>query len=149
MTSVADQELVDRVLKASRTIAVVGLSRNPAKTSYAVADYMRRQGYRILPINPFAEEIMDEACFPTLGDVPSSLATEIDIVDIFRPSNELPAVVRDVLDHTPGVSLIWAQLGISNKLAAEMARAAGVPMVQDMCIKVVYGRLAGRGRSRG
>lgn len=146
MTLDEDQDLVVQVLKTSRTIAVVGLSRHPAKTSYGVADYMRRQGYRILPINPFADEIMDETCYPTLGDLPPSLANQVDIVDIFRPSKDLPAVVKDVLDHTPGVALIWAQLGISNEEAAQLARAAGVPMVQDMCIKVEHSRLARGGR---
>lgn len=149
MTSVLDRDFVDRVLRASHTIAVVGLSRNPAKASYGVAHYMRRHGYRILPINPFADEILDETCYPTLGDVPPSLAAEIDIVDIFRPSKDLPEVVQDVLDHVPGVALIWAQLGISNEQAAEKARAAGVPMVQDICIKVEHGRLASRGSVSG
>ncbi len=125
----------------SKVIAVVGLSRDPYKTSRSVTSYMMSKGYRIIPINPLADSLMGQEVYPSLADVPPDVARTIDIVDIFRPSEDLPPIVEAAVANLPNVRVIWAQLGIHNDDAAKIAERAGVPMIQDRCIRVEYGRL--------
>jgi len=122
-------------------IAVVGLSRNPAKTSRSVTSYMMSKGYHIVPINPLADSLMGEDAYPSLADLPPDVAEIIDIVDIFRPSEALPPIVEAAVNNLPSLRVIWAQLGIRSEEAAKVAERAGVPMIQDRCIRVEYGRL--------
>lgn len=136
-----DDRSIRRILIESKVIAVVGLSRDPAKTSRSVTKYMISKGYQIVPINPSAESLMGETAYPSLSDIPAKLAGMIDIVDIFRPSGDLPPIVEDAVAGLPNLKAIWAQLGIRNDVAASLAEQAGVPMIQDRCIRVEYGRL--------
>ncbi|MGQ9557799.1 MAG: CoA-binding protein [Desulfurispora sp.] len=132
----ADQQ-IKAILQEARTIAVVGLSDKPQRDSYRVAEYLQRQGYRIIPVNPTIECVLGERSYPSLAAVPGP----VDIVDIFRRSEEVPPVVAEALEKKP--RLIWLQRGVVSPQAAELAAAAGVPLVMDRCLKVEHGRLLG------
>jgi predicted CoA-binding protein len=136
-----DDVAIRQVLGDSKLIAVVGLSRDPTKTSRSVTAYMMSKGYRIVPVNPLAESLMGEKVYPSLADLPQGLAETVDIVDIFRPSEDLPPIVEDALESLPNLKMIWAQLGIHNAEAAKAAEGAGIPMVQNRCIRVEHARL--------
>jgi len=135
------QEEIRSVLESYRTVAVVGLSRNPAKASYRVAQYLQSVGYRIIPVNPFVDEVLGEKSYKSLLDVPET----IEIVDIFRPSEDVPAIVEEAIKlknrlGTPKV--IWMQLGIVNEEAARRAKEAGFKVVMDRCMMVEHRRLS-------
>ena len=135
------QDEIKSILETYRTVAVVGLSRNPAKASYCVAQYLRSVGYRIIPVNPFVDEILGEKSYKSLLDVPET----IEVVDIFRPSEEVHAIVEEAIElksrlGTPKV--IWMQLGIVNEEAARRAKAAGFKVVMDRCMMIEHRRLS-------
>lgn len=135
------QEEIRSVLKSCRTVAAVGLSRNPDKDSYRVAHYLQSVGYRIIPVNPFANEILGEKCYNSLLDIPET----IEIVDIFRPSEDVPPIVEEAIEikkkrGTPNV--VWMQLGIVNEEAARQAREAGFTVVMNRCMMVEHRRLS-------
>jgi hypothetical protein len=136
-----DDDAIRNVLQESKVIAVVGLSRDPTKTSRSVTSYMMSKGYQIVPINPLANSLMGEDAYPSLADLPPEKAEIIDIVDIFRPSEALPPIVEAAVDNLPNLRVVWAQLGIRSEEAARLADRAGVPMIQDRCIRVEHGRL--------
>ncbi len=129
---------IKQILDAAKVIAVVGLSRDPSKTSRRVTAYIESQGYEIIPINPTADEIMGRKAYPSLSALPEAIAARVDMVNIFRPSHDLPAVVDDALASIPNLKSIWAQLGIAHDDAQEAARRAGIDMVQDRCIMVEH-----------
>ena len=118
-------DLVDEQLRNSKTIAVVGLSDNPARDSHRVSSYMQSQGYRIIPVNPMIEEALGEKSYPDLKSVPEP----IDMVDIFRRSELVPPVVDEAI--AVGVRYIWMQDGVINPEAAAKAEAAGIPVIMD------------------
>ncbi|WDL99311.1 CoA-binding protein [Alicyclobacillus sp. ALC3] len=122
------------ILKRSKTIAVVGLSDNPNRDSYAVAQQMQRHGYRIIPVNPTIGEVLGEKSYPSLADIPDDV--EIDIIDIFRRSDALKAVVEEAVKTDAPV--IWAQEGVYDEEAAKIAADHGKTMVMDRCIKVMH-----------
>ncbi len=122
------------ILGSSKTIAVVGLSSNPARPSYGVAEYLQRQGYRIIPVNPNEREVLGEKAYARLEDVPE----KIDIVDVFRRPENLPGVAQSAIGI--GAKVLWMQLGIENKVAAEKARKAGLVVVEDACMLVEHKR---------
>ena len=122
------------VLTRARTIAVVGLSDKPDRDSHEVAQYLQRQGYRILPVNPMLSEVLGERAYPSIGAIPST--TPIDIVDIFRRSEQVPPLVDEAIAR--GVRTIWMQIGVEHPEAAARARAAGAFVVQNQCIMVAH-----------
>jgi len=124
------------ILKKYKTIAVVGLSSNPARPSYEVAEYMQRVGYKLIPVNPNEKEVLGEKSYARLEDVPE----KIEIVDIFRRAEDVPPVVESAI--TVGAKVVWMQLGIENAEAAERARAAGLIVVEDACIFVEHRKRA-------
>lgn len=127
-----------------KTVAVVGLSRDPNKDSYNVAEYLKANGYRIIPVNPFAEEIMGEKCSKSLLDVPDEIQKTIEVVDVFRPSRDILPIVEQVvqLKQEHGrPQLVWMQLGIINNEAAEPAEKAGIEAVMDRCMMIEHKRL--------
>ncbi len=128
-----DDATVRRML-AARTWAVVGCSDDPGRTSYAIAEFLQRNGKRIIPVNPHCIEILGETCYPSLADVPEP----IDVVDVFRRS----AVAGETADAAiaVGAKAIWFQLGVVDEAAYERARAAGVDMVMDTCPKIEWAR---------
>ncbi|WP_256299526.1 CoA-binding protein [Haloarchaeobius salinus] len=120
------------------TIAVVGCSTTPGKAAHDVPKYMQAQGYDVVPVNPFADEILGERAYDSLDEVDH----DVDIVDVFRPSEEIPGIVDDVLERDD-VQALWLQLGIADDEAAARAEDAGLLVVQNKCIKVEHSRLRG------
>jgi predicted CoA-binding protein len=116
------------VLTKYKTIAVVGLSSNPARPSYGVTEYMQSSGYQIIPVNPNETDVLGEPSYASLDEVPQKL----EIVDIFRRAEEVPPVVDAAI--RAGAKVIWMQQGITHEAAAEKARAAGLTVVMDACI---------------
>jgi predicted CoA-binding protein len=127
------------LLEGARTIAVVGCSPKPERDSHRVAAHLQRVGYRVIPVNPVAEEILGVPSYPDLASIPSEIA--IDIVDVFRRSEHIPAVVDAVLER--GARTLWLQLGCSHPESEARARDAGLEVVSDRCIKVEHQRLFG------
>jgi predicted CoA-binding protein len=123
------------LLLAARTIAVVGASSKSDRPSYGVFARLQRAGYRVIPVNPFETEVHGERAVPTLSDVP----VPIDIVDVFRRSEETPAVAEDAV--RVGAKVLWLQLGIVNERAEAIADAGGLSVVMDSCLAVVVARL--------
>jgi uncharacterized protein len=122
------------VLKRHHTIGVVGLSSDPGRPSYGVAQYMRSVGYRIIPVNPNETEVLGEKCYARLEDVPE----KIEIVNIFRRPEEVSPAVEGAIRI--GAKVVWMQLGIEHRAAAEKARTAGLIVVMDACILVEHKR---------
>ena len=120
---------IEKVLTQYRTIAVVGASSNPERPSYIVADFLKSQGYHIIPVTPKAEKILGETAYPDLISVPEP----IDVVDIFRRSEEVMPVVEQAI--AIGAKAIWMQEGIINEEAAARAREAGLVVIMDRCMK--------------
>jgi uncharacterized protein len=123
------------ILRKYQTIAVVGLSNNPMRPSHGVSEYMKNQGYKIIPVNPGHAEILGEKSYRTLEDIPEP----VDIVNIFRRSEMIPPIVDSAL--AIGAKVIWMQEGIEHEAAAEKARAAGVDVVMNTCILKAHRRL--------
>lgn len=135
-TSTGADVILD-ILKEYRTIAVVGLSANPMRPSFGVSEYMQEAGYRILPVNPNEREVLGEKSYERLEDVPE----KIDIVDIFRRTEEVAAVVESAIGV--GAKVVWMQMGIENEEAAEKARSAGLVVVEDACLSIEHRKRAG------
>jgi len=132
-----DINTLRRILKQTKTIAVVGLSANWWRPSYFAAKYLQEHGYRIVPVNPQYPEVLSEQCYPSLRAIPFN----VDVVDCFRKSEEIPALADDAI--AIGAKVLWMQLGVINQAAAEKARAAGLEVVMDRCMKIEHGRLFG------
>ena len=130
----SDDELRD--VLGLRTIAVVGASTTPGKAAHDIPRYMEQQGYEIVPVNPFADEVLGKRAYDSLADVEE----EIDIVDVFRPSDEVADIVDAALARED-VQVIWTQLDIRDDEAAAKAEADGRRVVQDKCLKVEHQRL--------
>jgi hypothetical protein len=124
------------ILRKYRTIAVVGLSSDETRESLGVAAYMQAAGYRIVPVNPAETEVLGEKAYPTVASIPST----VEIVDVFRRPEALPGVVDDAI--AAGAKVIWMQEGIVNEEAAATARAAGLEVVMDRCIRSEHRRMA-------
>jgi uncharacterized protein len=132
-----DINTLRRILKQTKTIAVVGLSANWWRPSYFAAKYLQEHGYRIVPVNPQYAEVLSEKCYPSLRAIPF----KVDVVDCFRKSEEIPALADDAI--AIGAKVLWMQLGVINHAAAEKARGAGLEVVMDRCMKIEHGRLFG------
>jgi len=130
----SDAEL--RELLGLRRIAVVGCSGTPGKDAHEIPKYLQDNGYDVTPVNPFADEILGEAAYDSLVDVEG----EIDVVDVFRPSEEVSGIVDQAIERDD-VTVVWTQLGIRDDDAAERAEEAGLHVVQDRCMKVEHRRL--------
>lgn len=135
-------DTIAHILQHSRTVAVVGLSPKPERDSFEVAQYMQRQGWRIIPVNPVAaasgQPILGERVYATLTE--AAAANRIDLVDVFRNSDDVPPVVDEAI--AIGAPAVWLQLGIVNDAAMAKARAAGLRTVQDRCLLVEHRRHA-------
>lgn len=118
------RDMLDRY----RIIAVVGLSGNPGRASYMVAEYLKNHGYRIIPVNPTIDCVLGERCYPDLKSIPFV----VEIVDVFRRSDAVPGIVDDAIEI--GARVVWLQMGIVNNPAAKKAREAGLEVVQSKCI---------------
>ena len=131
----ATTEEIKEILQNNKTIAIVGLSADEEKDSYRVAKYMKQHGYRIIPVNPKYTNILGEKCYPDLKSIPE----KIDIVDIFRKPDAIPAIVEESLET--GTKVIWMQLGLCSNASAEKARYAGIKVVMNKCIKVEHANI--------
>ncbi len=132
-----DDDAKRDLLAQARVIAVVGHSDNPARTSYQIAQYLRCAGYTVYPVNPMVTAIDGQPSYASLADVPEP----IDIVDVFRRSENLPEIVQEAV--AAGAKAIWAQLGVYHEAAGRQAAEAGLQVVMDACIKVEHQRLLG------
>ena len=135
---------IPQILQDSKTIAVVGLSNKPERASFGVAEYLQGQGYRIVPVNPqyAGDEILGERVHASLQEAADALAPSgqrIDIVDCFRKSEDIPPLARDAIAIRAGC--LWMQLEIENQAAADLARAAGLDVVMNHCLKIEHRKL--------
>jgi predicted CoA-binding protein len=128
---------VRAILEGMRTWAVVGCSPDPGRDSHRIAALLQRQGYRVIPVNPAAEEILGERCYPSLADIPADAGVEV--VDVFRRSAEAGAHVDEAI--ALGARAVWLQLGVIDPDAIERARAAGLRAVMDRCPAIELPRL--------
>jgi predicted CoA-binding protein len=138
---------IEQILRAARTVAVVGLSSKPERASLEVATYLQEQGYRIIPINPAyaGQDILGETVYATLQEAADALAssgTRIDVVDCFRKAEEMQPMAKDAIDVRAGC--LWMQLGIENQVAADLARAAGLDVVMNHCMLIEHRKLGER-----
>ena len=132
-----DDATLRRILRACRTIAVVGLSADWNRPSYFAASYLQGEGYRIVPVNPKASEILGERCYARLEDIPFA----VDMVDVFRKPADVPPIAASAV--AIGAQCLWQQLGVMNAEADATARAAGLDSVMDRCVKIEHARLFG------
>jgi len=139
MTQLSEEATIETILRQSHTVAIVGLSDNPQRPSYDVAQFLQQQGYRIIPVNPSITEVLGERAYPDLASIPEP----IDVVDIFRRSEAIPPIVEEAVRI--GAKSVWMQMGVSNEQAAEKARAAGLLVVMDRCMMQEAQRLAAGG----
>lgn len=139
--SVSEQEL----LSEADTVAIIGVSRDPTRDSHIVANHLQRNGYQIVPIHPKADTILDETAYGSIGDIPKSLAEVIDVLNVFRPSEEVAGYVEGAIERFPNLVGIWTQKGIRNDDAAESAREHGLTVIQDQCIRTqdLYWKFSG------
>ena len=138
LTRYQDPLTIQRVLYNAKTIAIVGLSKNELRASYFVGYYLKRHGYRVIPVNPREREILGEKSFNSLLDVP----VPVDIVNVFRAPDALPAIAGEAVRI--GAGNLWCQFSVINEEGARIADAGGVSVVMDRCIKVEHARYIGR-----
>ncbi|WP_134725879.1 CoA-binding protein [Paracoccus luteus] len=129
---------IARIVRETKTIAVVGLSPKPERPSHGVARFLQASGYRIVPVNPghAGQTILGEPVYATLSDIPSDI--QVDMVDVFRQSHAVPAIVDEAMAALPGLRTIWTQIGVRHEGAAAKARGAGLTVVQDRCPKIDF-----------
>jgi uncharacterized protein len=132
----SDRE-IRHILETAKTIAIVGVSDKPDRDSYKVANYLQEHGFRIIPVNPTIDSVLDEKSYASVTDIP----VQVDIVDVFRKPDAVVPIAQEAIDS--GASVLWLQLGVVNQEAADKAEAAGLQVVMDRCIKVEHGRLLG------
>jgi predicted CoA-binding protein len=133
------EEAMRELLVGTRAIAVLGVKGDPAEDSHRVAAYLKRAGYRILPVNPKLHRVLEEPCAPSL----SALASAPDLIDVFRAARHLPGHVDEILALPVRPRAVWFQLGIRDDLSAARLEAAGIAVVQDRCLMVDHARLLG------
>ncbi|MBI4794783.1 MAG: CoA-binding protein [Deltaproteobacteria bacterium] len=131
----ADPQVIAEIIKNYRVVAVVGLSTDPGRPSYRVAEYLQQHGFRIIPVNPGCQEILGEKCYPSLRDIPFP----IEVVDIFRKVEAIPAIVEEAIQV--GAKAVWMQLDLVEPESAQKARDAGLQVVMDRCLKVEHARI--------
>lgn len=132
-----DDATLRSIITSARTVAVVGLSDKPERDSNEVARYLQSKGYRIVPVNPLLSEVLGERAYPSLSSIPPEI--HIDIVDIFRRSDQVPPIVEEAIQR--GVRVVWMQLGVENSAAAATATARGLTVVENLCIMQQHRRL--------
>jgi hypothetical protein len=138
LTRYQDPLTIQRVLHHAKTVAIVGLSPNELRASYFVGYYLKRHGYRVIPVNPREPNILGEKSWGSLLDVPEP----IDIVNVFRAPDALPAIAADAVKIK--ASALWCQFTVINEEGARIAEAGGVSVIMDRCIKVEHARYIGR-----
>ena len=125
----------EKILSTFRAVAVVGLSPKPDRPSNRVAKYLKEQGYRVIPVNTYAKEILGETCYPDLSSIPEP----VDVVNIFRRPEAVPPIVEEAIEI--GAKAVWMQEGVINEEAAARAKEAGLLVVMDRCMLKEHGKL--------
>jgi len=133
--SISEDELKRRVLNACKTIAIVGLSDNPQRTSHRIGKYLQDAGYKIVPVNPGIKEALGEKAYPDLASIPF----EVDLVDVFRRQDDIDTVVKDALEIKP--KAVWLQLGLTCPGDKNRVQDAGTALIEDCCMMVEHRRL--------
>jgi predicted CoA-binding protein len=133
-----DVMTIQRVLHTAKTIAIVGLSSNQLRASNFVGYYLKRHGYRVIPVNPRETEILGQTCYPSLRDIPEP----VDVVDVFRAPSAVPEIAADAV--AIGAGVLWCQLGVVNVEGARIAEEGGLTVIMDRCIKFEHARYVGR-----
>ena len=133
--AITDDDALTKIYEETKTIAVVGASANEDKPAHTIPRYLKRQGYRVIPVNPRGGEIIGEKVFERLTDIEEP----IDVVDVFRPSDETPDVARDAVKV--GAKVLWLQEGISSEESEQIASDAGLKVVMDTCMGATHHRL--------
>ena len=133
-----DVMTIQRVLHTAKTVAIVGLSSNQLRASNFVGYYLKRHGYRVIPVNPRETEILGETCYPSLLDIPE----HVDVVDVFRAPGAVPGIAREAVEI--GAGTLWCQFGVISEEGARIAGEAGLTVVMDRCLKIEHARYAGR-----
>jgi predicted CoA-binding protein len=144
----SNEENVREILSKYRNVAVVGLSNDPTRPSYAVAEYLKDHGFRVFPVNPFVTEVLGEKSYKSLLEMPDEIQKTVEILDIFRRSEDVPAIIEQAvrIKEKYGVlQVVWMQLGVINEQAAELARKSGLTVVMDRCMKQEHHRLFSKG----
>ncbi|MEM0117850.1 MAG: CoA-binding protein [Conexivisphaerales archaeon] len=134
----------DEVFDKCKVIAVVGASKNPEKEAHQIPLYLKQNGYQIIPVNPTADLIFGQKAYPTLLQIPDEVALTIDVVDVFRPSDELPEIAEQVIELGRRIGkkyIFWAQLGLENEAAKKKLAEAGFPYVMNSCMMVEHRRI--------
>jgi predicted CoA-binding protein len=132
------------VMRKYKVIAVVGASKNPEKDAYSVPAYLRERGYTIIPVNPTTDNIDGEKTYHSLAEIPQELAEKVEVVDVFRPSEEFPQVADQVAQMKKRAGrpfVFWGQLGLENEEAKKILAAVGVDYVMDKCMRVEHQRM--------
>jgi predicted CoA-binding protein len=133
----SDIEELRRILKQNHTIAVVGLSSQWFRPSFFAAKYLQEHGYRVIPVNPAHTEVLGEKCYASVREIPE----KVDVVDVFRKPEDVPPIAEEAI--AIGANVLWMQLGVVNEEAARRARAAGLDVVMNRCMKIEHARLFG------
>ena len=136
-----DDEALTRILSTHRVVAIVGLSADWHRPSYFAAKYLQAHGYRVIPINPRYRQILGEACYPGLEALPPEVARTIEVVDVFRRSDDVMPIAEQAV--ALGAKVLWQQLGVVNAEADAHVRANGLESVMDRCMKIEHARLFG------
>lgn len=147
MTTNPSEPLLRQILRETKTIACVGVSPNPVRPSHYVGRYLSLKGFRVIPVNPghAGKMLFGEPVVAALSDI----VDRVDMVDIFRRSEAVPAIVDEALVQFPGLKTIWMQIGVQHEEAAAKAEACGVQVIQNRCPKIEYQRLFGELRMGG
>ena len=138
LTRYQDPQTIQRVIHTAKTVAIVGLSPNELRASHFVGYYLKRHGYRVVPVNPRETEILGEKTVPTLQDVPG----HVDIVNVFRAPDAVPGIAADAV--AIGAGSLWCQFGVISEEGARIAEAGGLSVIMDRCLKVEHARYIGR-----
>jgi predicted CoA-binding protein len=137
------QNEIREILTKHKTIAIVGLSREHNKDSHRVSAYLKKHGFRIIPVNPFADKILGEKSYKSLLDIPAEIQKTMEVVDVFRPAKDVPPIVEQAIKLKAMYGkphVVWMQLGIVNEQAAEMAKKAGLTVVMNKCMLIEHKR---------
>lgn len=145
--TLADDATLRRILTTARCIAVVGVSSNSVRPSYFVARYLGLRGFRVIPVNPgiAGQTLFGETVRASLADCPP----EVDMVDIFRRSDQVPPIVAEAISHLPNLRTVWLQIGVQSQAARDLAQAQQLEFVENRCPKIEYQRLFGELRRGG
>ena len=133
-----DPLTIQRVIHSAKTVAIVGLSGNHLRASYFVGFYLRRHGYRVIPVNPREKQILGEMSYKSLADIP----VPVDIVDVFRAPDALPGIAKEAV--AIGAKTLWCQFTVINEEGGRIAEAGGLTVIMDRCLKVEHARFVGR-----